>query len=79
MKKLCDYAVQHYDVDQMEDEQNIYEDPCENDGDYGPVYTEPLKAMERIYEMFKDKRICKLYHQNIRYPLLCILFKQVIY
>ena len=69
MEKLYDYAVQNNDDIQMEDEQNIYEAPCEDDDDYGVIYAEPPKAVERIYEMFENKRFCKLYHKDIRYHI----------
>ena len=64
------YAVLSGDAVQMEDEEKIYETPCEDDGDYGPIYTEPPNAMEKIYETFEGKRFCKLFHRNIRYSLL---------
>ena len=73
MEEVYTYAIQHHNDgahDQMEEEQKIYETPCEDDGDYGPIYTEPPTAVEKIYETFEGKKFCKLYHQNIRYPLL---------
>ena len=66
MEEVYTYVEHHNDDDQMEDEQKIYETPCEDDGDYGPIYTEPPTAVEKIYETFEGKRFCKLYHQNIR-------------
>ena len=70
MKEVYDYAVARSDDAQIEDEQIIYETPCEDDGEYGPIYTEPPKVVEKIYETFEGKRFRKLYHQNIRYPVL---------
>ena len=71
MEEVYSYAIQHHnDGTQMEDEQKIYETPCEDDGDYGPIYTDPPTAVEKIYETFEGKRFRKLYHQNIRYLLL---------
>ena len=67
--------MQHYDVDDEEDEQNIYEAPCEDDADYGVIYAEPPKAVEKIYEMFEGKRLLKLCHQNIRYHITVYIIK----
>ena len=66
MEGVYEYATTYSDVVQMEDEQKIYETPCEDDGDYGPIYTEPPKAVEKIYETFEGKRFRKLYHHDIR-------------
>ena len=67
MEGVHEYATPYSDAVQMEDEQKIYETPCEDDGDYGPIYTEPPKAVEKIYETFEGKRFHKLYHRNIKY------------
>ena len=64
MEEVYTYAID--DGDQMEDEKNIYETPCEDDGDYGAIYTEPPTTVEKLYETFEGKRFCKLDHQNIR-------------
>ena len=74
MEDVYGYAVQCNGPVQMEEEQ-IYETPCEDDGDYGPIYTEPPTEVEKIYETFEGKSFHKLYHQNIRYSLMCALFK----
>lgn len=58
---------------QLEDEQKIYETPYEDDGDYGPIYTAPPMAVEKIYETFEGKRFHKLHHQNIKYSYLFIV------
>ena len=70
MEEVYSYAIQYSETVQMEDEQKIYETPCEDDGNYGPIYTDPPTAVEKIYETFDGKRFRKLYHQNIRYPLV---------
>ena len=70
MQEVYAYAMPHSDDVQMEDEQKIYETPCKDDGDYGPIYTEPPTKVEKIYETFEGKRFRKLYHHNIRYPML---------
>ena len=66
MEDVYDYAVQHSKPVLMEEEQ-IYETPCEDDDDYGPIYSEPPTEVEKIYDTFEGKRFRKLYHQNIRY------------
>ena len=70
MEEVYAYAIPHSDNAQIEDEQKIYETPCKDDGDYGPIYTEPPTKMEKIYESFEGKRFHKLYHHNIRYAML---------
>ena len=67
MQEVYQYAVPRSDAVQMNDEQKIYDTPCEDTGDYGPIYTEPPTVVEKIYETFEGKRFRKLYHQNIRY------------
>ena len=50
----------------MEDEQMIYDTPCDDDEDYGPIYTEPPNDLEKIYEIIDGKKLRKLFHWNIR-------------
>ena len=69
MEEVYGYAVLHHDGAQVEDEQKIYDTPSEDDGDYGPIYTDPPTVVEKIYETFEGKSFRKLYHQNIRYLL----------
>ena len=38
--------VQYSDTFQMEDEHKIYKTPCEDDGDYGVIYTELPTTVE---------------------------------
>jgi len=68
MKHVYDYAVaeSHYYTLMEEEEQKIYETPCEDSDNYGPIYTEPPTKVEKIYEIFEGKRFPKLFHQNIR-------------
>ena len=73
MKEVYDYAVLGSNSAQTENEQKIYDTPCEDDGDYGPIYTEPPMAVEKIYETFEGKRFRKLHHQNIRYILVGVI------
>ncbi|XP_065896150.1 ephrin type-A receptor 4a-like isoform X2 [Dysidea avara] len=49
----------------MEAEQHIYETPCEDEEDYGPVYQKPPSDEQKIYEEFEGKRLCKLFHNEI--------------
>ena len=76
IEEVYAYAIPYNDDVQMEDEQKIYETPCENDDHYDPIYTKPPKAVEKIYETFEGKRFHKLYHQSIRYICndACIVF-----
>ena len=66
MQEVYEYATPYSEPVQMEDEQKIYETPCEDDGNYGPIYTEPPTEVEKIYETFEGKRFQKLHHHNIR-------------
>ena len=52
-------------VESMEKEQQIYETPCENEENIGPVYLEPSSDEHKIYEEFQGKRFRKLYHREI--------------
>ena len=49
----------------MEAEQQIYETPCEDEEDYGPVYQKPPSDEQKIYEEFEGKRLHKLFHNEI--------------
>ena len=51
----------------MEEEQNIYDTPCDDDEDYGPIYCEPPTEEEKLYAVFEGKRLQKLCHEDIRY------------
>ena len=51
------------DYNNSVEEEPIYDTPCEDEGDYGPIYTEPPTEIKKIYENFEDK-ICS---KNIRY------------
>ena len=50
----------------IEKEEEIYNTPCENEGNYGPVYCEPPSNEHKIYEEFEGKRFRKLHHKEIR-------------
>ena len=58
----------HYEVAvSMEEEQKIYDTPCEDDENYGPIYCEPPNEEEKLYAVFEGKKLQKLYHKDIRY------------
>ena len=58
----------HYEVSvSMEEEQKIYDTPCDDDQDYGPIYCEPPTEEEKLYAVFEGKRLQKLCHKDIRY------------
>jgi len=60
------YENAEHSVNAMEDEKKIYETPCDDDEDYGPVYTEPPTKVEKIYETFEGKRFYKLFDRDIK-------------
>ena len=49
----------------MEEEEIIYSTPCEDEGNYGPIYHEPPCDEHKIYAEFEGKRFRKLYHREI--------------
>ena len=49
----------------MEAEQHIYETPCEDEEDYGPVYQKPPSNEQKIYEEFEGKRLRKILYNEI--------------
>ena len=51
----------------MEEEQKIYDTPCDDDEDCGPIYCEPPTEEEDLYAVFEGKRVQKLCHKDIRY------------
>ncbi|XP_065899814.1 ephrin type-A receptor 4a-like [Dysidea avara] len=63
MESVYEYA--EHAVNAMEDEQKIYETPCD-DEDYGPIYSKPPTQVEKIYETFEGKRFCKLFNRDIK-------------
>ena len=57
----------HYEVAaSMEEEQKIYDTPCDDDDDYGPIYSEPPAEEEKLYEVFEGSKLQKLNHKDIR-------------
>ena len=58
----------HYEVAaSMEEEQKIYDTSCDDDDDYGPIYSEPPAEEEKLYEVFEGRKLQKLHHKDIRY------------
>ena len=49
----------------LEDEEEIYNTPYEDEQSYGPVYSEPPCDERKIYAEFEGKRFRKLYHKEI--------------
>ena len=49
----------------IEKEEEIYNTPYEDEGNYGPVYCEPPSDEQKIYAEFEGKRFRKLYHKEI--------------
>ena len=49
----------------MEEEEEIYNTPYEDEQSYGPVYHEPPCDERKIYAEFEGKRFRKLYHKEI--------------
>jgi len=52
-------------AESIEDEQHIYETPCENEEEIGPAYLEPSSDEQKIYEEFEGKKFRKLLHKEI--------------
>ena len=50
----------------IEKEEEIYNTPYEDEGNYGPVYCEPPSDEQKIYAEFEGKRFRKLYHREIQ-------------
>ena len=50
----------------IEREEEIYNTPYEDEGNYGPVYCEPPSDEQKIYAEFEGKRFRKLYHREIQ-------------
>ena len=49
----------------LEEEQKIYDTPCEG-GNYGPVFIKPPTKVEKVYEIFERKTFSKLDRQKIK-------------
>ena len=56
----------------IEEEQNIYDTPCDDDQDYGPIYCEPPTEEEKLYAVFEGKTLLKLCYKDIRYTYIYI-------
>jgi len=64
MESIYEYA--EHSVNAIEDEQQIYETPCDDDGNHGPIYAEPPTEIVKIFEAFEGKRFHKIYHRDIQ-------------
>ena len=67
LESVYEYAEQS--VNAIEDEQKIYETPCDDDGNHGPIYAEPPTEIDKIFETFEGKKFHKIYHRDIRWVL----------
>ena len=47
----------------------IYDTPCDEKLDCGPIYAEPPTEIKKIYKTFEGKIICS---KNVRYIFKCI-------
>jgi len=63
MSDISPYAI----ANSLEDEQQIYDTPFEDEDSYGPIYYEPPSNLQKIYEEFEGKKFRKLYHHEIRF------------
>ena len=52
-------------AESMEDDQQIYDTPCEDEEPSGPVYCKPPSDEHKIYEEFEGKRFRKIFHTEI--------------
>ena len=63
----------------MEEEQKIYETPCDDDDDCGPIYCEPPTEEEDLYAVFEGKKLQKLCHKDIRYATAVVDVAKILY
>ena len=47
-------------------EQQIYDTPYEDEENYGSIYSVPPSDIQKIYEEFEGKKLCKLYHTDLK-------------
>ena len=50
----------------LEKEVEIYNTPCADEGNYGPIYCEPPSDEHKIYAKFEGTKFRKLHHKEIR-------------
>ena len=49
----------------LEKEVEIYNTPCADEGNYGPIYCEPPSDEHKIYAKFEGTKFRKLHHKEI--------------
>ena len=49
------------------EEEDIYETPCDDEEDYGPIYAKPPTEVDKIYEVLKGRNYLKLFHKDIKF------------
>jgi len=54
----------------MKAEQDIYDTPFDDEGNYGPLYCEPPLEEQKIYEEFEGKKFRKLCCKDIKLVLI---------
>ena len=62
----------------IEKEEEIYNTPYEDEGDYGPVYCQPSLDERKIFAEFEGKNFCKLYHREIWYGIYVAIATNII-
>ena len=73
MRESTSLRASPYEVPvSIEEEQNIYDTPCDDDQDYGPIYCEPPTEEEKLYAVFEGKTLLKLCYKDIRYAYIYI-------
>ncbi|XP_065899762.1 sushi, von Willebrand factor type A, EGF and pentraxin domain-containing protein 1-like isoform X2 [Dysidea avara] len=48
------------------EEEDIYETPCDDNEDYGPIYTQPPTEVDKIYETLEGKSFLKFFREDIK-------------
>ena len=49
------------------EEEDIYETPCDDNEDYGPIYTQPPTEVDKIYETLEGKNFLKFFRKDIKW------------
>lgn len=56
-------------VESYEQEQKVYDTPCEEEEDCGPIYEEPPKKVETICKSIGGQKIPELQREDIRFQM----------
>ncbi|XP_065899232.1 uncharacterized protein [Dysidea avara] len=61
------YYMSSQDVaNSLQTEEQIYDTPCNNKQDYGPIYCSPSDDETKLYQEFEGKKFQKLCHKEIK-------------